>query len=123
MPGDDNWWVDPDLPFAYLTTSGRRSGRPHTVEIWFALDDGTVYLLSGGGDRSDWVRNLRANPRVSIRIGEDELPASARLVDATDEDLAARRMLAAKYQGWLEGQPIRGWARTAMPVAIDLDAR
>jgi hypothetical protein len=25
-------------PFCYLTTVGRVSGRPHTIEIWFALD-------------------------------------------------------------------------------------
>jgi deazaflavin-dependent oxidoreductase (nitroreductase family) len=122
MRGDDNWWVDPELPFAYLTTSGRRSGRPHTVEIWFALADGTVYLLSGGGDRSDWVRNLRADPRVSIRVGEEERPAAARVVEAADEDHRVRRMLAAKYQRWQEGEPLSGWARTALPVAIDLGA-
>src|SRR5438128_3103033 len=45
-------------PFCYLTTIGRGSGRPHTIEIWFALHGATVYLLSGGGEGSDWVKNL-----------------------------------------------------------------
>jgi deazaflavin-dependent oxidoreductase (nitroreductase family) len=123
MPGDDNWCVDHDLPFAYLTTSGRRSGRPHTVEIWFALADGAIYLLSGGGERSDWVRNLRADPRVSIRVGDEDRTASARLVEASDEDQRVRRMLASKYQGWRDGQSLSGWARTALPVALDVDPR
>jgi deazaflavin-dependent oxidoreductase (nitroreductase family) len=123
MPGDDNWWVDPDLPFAYLTTSGRRSGRPHTVEIWFAMAGDTVYLLSGGGDRSDWVRNLRAEPHVTIRVGGDERRASARLVEASEEDERLRGLLAAKYQGWRAGQPLSGWARSALPVALDLEQR
>ena len=35
----------------------------------------------------------------------------------------ARRLLAAKYQGWKEGKPMSGWATTALPVAIDLQAR
>src|SRR4029453_4300561 len=56
-------------PYCYLTTTGRVSGRPHTIEIWFALQDRTLYVLSGGGDRSDWVRNLLRHPEVSVRLG------------------------------------------------------
>ena len=41
-----------DQDFAYLTTFGRRTGKAHTVEIWFGLDDRRVYMLSGGGERS-----------------------------------------------------------------------
>jgi hypothetical protein len=51
--------------YLYLTTNGRVSGAPHRIEIWFALSGTTAYLLSGGGDRSDWVRNLRAETRVT----------------------------------------------------------
>src|SRR6185503_18411268 len=56
--------------YCYLTTTGRVSGRPHEIEIWFAIKDNTLYLLSGGGDKSDWVRNLRAYPAVTVRIGK-----------------------------------------------------
>src|ERR1051325_2737939 len=35
----------------YLTTTGRTSGNPHTIEIWFALHGDRVYLLAGGGDQ------------------------------------------------------------------------
>lgn len=45
-----------DEDFCYVTTTGRRSRAPHTIEIWFAVADDAVYLLSGGGDRADWVR-------------------------------------------------------------------
>jgi hypothetical protein len=54
-------------PFCYITTTGRRTGRPHTIEIWFGLLQGTVYVLSGGGDRSDWVRNIKARRSVGCR--------------------------------------------------------
>jgi deazaflavin-dependent oxidoreductase (nitroreductase family) len=108
-----------DESFCYLTTTGRRSGRPHEIEIWFAVRDGTVYLLSGGGDRSDWVRNLRADPGVSLRIGDRTWKARALLVEDPDEDAVARRLLAAKYQGWHESAPLSRWARTAVPVAIE----
>jgi deazaflavin-dependent oxidoreductase (nitroreductase family) len=111
--------------FAYLSTIGRRSGAWHTIEIWFEEQGGTIYVLSGGGDRSDWVRNIKADPTVRIRVGggrsrvaEGE-PATARLVLDPMEDVRARRMLAAKYQGWRAGAPLSDWARTALVVAVD----
>jgi deazaflavin-dependent oxidoreductase (nitroreductase family) len=109
-----------NVPFCYVTTTGRRSGRPHTIEIWFEERDRTLYLLSGGGDRSDWVRNIRAEPKVSVRVGDQVRPGMARLVDDLDEDAAARRLLASKYQGWREGRPLSQWASTALVAAIDL---
>ena len=106
-------------PFCYLTTTGRRTGRPHEIEIWFVLDEGTFYLMSGGGDRSDWVRNLRAEPGVTLRIAGAEMPARARVVDPAGDDGRIRRAMAAKYQGWKEGAPLSDWARTALVVAIE----
>lgn len=110
-----------DKDFAYLTTTGRRTGKEHTIEIWFALRDSRIYVLSGGGDRADWVKNLRKSPRVRLRIGTQTATATARVVRAgTKEDELARRLLDGKYQGWREGKRLSGWARTALPVAIDL---
>lgn len=110
-----------DQDFAYLTTTGRRTGRAHTIEVWFALRDGRVYLLSGGGDRADWVRNLRKRPQVRLRIGTRSISAQARLVRAgTSEDALARELLDGKYQGWRAGRRLSSWARNALPVAIDL---
>ena len=113
-------WQDED--FAYVTTIGRRTGRPHQIEIWFGADAETIYLLSGGGDRSDWFRNLQARSSVSVRIGDHDWQATARVVQDRDEDLRARRLLAAKYQGWKEGRPMSRWATTSLPVAIELDS-
>ena len=109
--------------FCYLTTTGRVSGRPHTIEIWFALDRRTLYLLSGGGDRSDWVRNLQASPEVTVRIGRRDAPAvagQARVVaPGSDEDALARRLVTDKYQPGYGGD-LSGWRRSSLPVAVDL---
>lgn len=112
-------WASDD--FCYVTTTGRRTGNPHTIEIWFGTEDeATVYLLSGGGDRSDWVRNLMADPSVHFRIADREWDARARLVEEPGEDALARRLLASKYQGWREGKRMSGWARDSLVVAIEL---
>lgn len=108
-----------DEEFCDVTTTGRRSGRAHTIEIWFARNEGKLYLLSGGGDRSDWVRNLLAYPSVSVRLGGEEIPMTARVVP--DDDPAqpvARRLLAARYQGWHDGEPLSAWATEALLVEL-----
>jgi deazaflavin-dependent oxidoreductase (nitroreductase family) len=48
-----------------LVTTGRRTGRPHTVTLWFAYEDGALWLR---GDRdADWYRNLLADPTCRVR--------------------------------------------------------
>ena len=106
--------------FCYLTTVGRRSGKPHTIEVWFALESGNLYLLSGGGESADWVRNLRKTPAVKVRIGSRTVPARAREVTSPEEDALARRLLDEKYMGWKAGKRLSSWARNALPVRIDL---
>ena len=109
-----------DEDFCYLTTVGRRTGKAHTIEIWFALRDGRLYLLSGGGDRADWVRNLRKTRAVRVRVGTRTVAANAREIKAPDEDALARQLLDEKYMGWKPGKRLSSWARNALPVAIDL---
>ena len=109
----------------YLTTFGRVTGNPHEIEIWFAADphnNDTLYLLSGGRDRSDWVRNVRANPAVSLRIGDSRYTGSARIIAPNEPlDLPAREIVAAKYQSWKPDQPFSDWARESLPVTIVLE--
>lgn len=107
------------LQYVYLTTTGRCTGKPHTIEIWYAVHDGRLYLLAGGRERSDWVRNLRGRPAALLKAGDSTYPATGRMVDDAAEDALARRLLAAKYQGWREGAVMSEWARTALPVAIE----
>ena len=106
--------------FCYLTTVGRKTGKPHTIEIWFARDNGNLYLLSGGGESADWVRNLRKTPAVRVRIGSRTVAAKAGAVTAPEEDALARRLLDEKYMGWKAGKPLSSWARNALPVKIEL---
>jgi deazaflavin-dependent oxidoreductase (nitroreductase family) len=108
-----------DLDVCYLTTSGRITGRPHRIEIWFALRDRTVYLLSGGGDHSDWVRNLMVSPEVVIELGDLKRTSTARVIEDPDHDALARRLLLEKY-GPRHGGDLDEWGRTALPIAIDL---
>ncbi len=106
--------------YCYLTTTGRKSGLPREIEIWFGINGNSLYLLSGGGDESHWVKNLRANPIVTVRIAKHNFNGIARIVSEEKEETMARHMLAGKYQGWKEGKPLSDWGRTALVVGIEL---
>jgi hypothetical protein len=106
--------------FCYLTTKGRVSGRSHEIEIWFSLvpESQTLYMLSGGRDRSDWMRNILRDPGVTIRIAGEKFSGLARKARDLEEDELARRLLVEKY----ESRPgsLANWRRTALPVVVDL---
>jgi len=106
--------------FCYLTTRGRRTGLPREIEIWFAMEEQGLYMLSGGRDRSDWVRNILADPAVTVRIGESEFAGKGRAVEAASgEDALARRLLLDKYSREYSGD-LTDWGKTALPMAVDL---
>ena len=109
-----------DEDFAYVTTTGRKTGKPHRIEIWFAIEDGRLYLLSGGGDRADWVKNIRKDRDVRVQVGSRSVAARARIARAGAEDQRARELLDAKYMSWKQGKKLSSWARGATPVVIEL---
>ena len=109
-----------DEEYCYLTTTGRVTGKPHEIEIWFGLNASTLYLLSGGMDRSDWVKNLLKDPAVKVRIAKQDFTGTARLVKDEKEETMARYLLAEKYQEWEDGRTLSKWARTALVVGIDI---
>lgn len=105
--------------YCYLSTRGRVSGRPHRIEIWFALDGATLYLLSGGRERSDWVKNLRHTAEVTVELGGRIFPGAARIVTDEAEDEWARTLVHDKYADSY-GSDLSDWRRSALPVAVDL---
>ena len=91
--------------YLYLTTTGRRSGRPRQIEIWFTRHAGRYYLVAEHGRRAQWVQNLAVDPAVRVRVGARRLRAHARVVDPRAERALValvRRRSEAKY-GWGDG--------------------
>ena len=105
--------------YCYLTTTGRRSGRPHRIEIWYAAGPGTLYLLAGGGRSSDWVLNLLAEPAVKVEVDGTEHQAVGRVVEDPTEDEQARTLVFEKYRTRGHGDLV-DWRARALPVALDL---
>ncbi len=72
-----------------VVTHGRRSGREHRVQVWFAVEGEDIWLRT---DRdADWYRNLRREGRCEILAGSER--AVAEPVPVTDEAAALRRIV------------------------------
>jgi len=90
--------------YLYLTTRGRRSGKPREIEIWFTHLAGRFYIIAEHAT-SQWLQNLRANPEVEVRVGLHHFPGYARaLSEREDADLvrSIQDLSRSKY-GWGDG--------------------
>src|SRR5881396_3445379 len=76
-----------------LVTRGRRTGLPREVLLPCERTADAVIVISTYHWRSDWIRNLRADPRVSVTCAGWTIPARAEIV----EDPAAKRAIIGKY--------------------------
>src|SRR5215216_1255961 len=56
--------------YLYLTTTGRRSGLPREIEIWFTERDGRFYVIAEHRERAQWVLNILADPHIHVRVGD-----------------------------------------------------
>ncbi len=94
--------------YLYLTTIGRKSGKPHSIEIWFVEREGRYYAVSEAGEQSDWVQNIASQPEVSFSIGSRDAPlinGTGRLLEpAQQPELTAEvsGLMQSKYD-WGEG--------------------
>lgn len=95
--------------FIYLTTTGRKTGKPHRVELWFAAAGGIIYL-SHEGRETDWMRNIKNNPEVNFEISGNKFVGKARYLQC-DESEATKAKLALylKYYGKAEERIIEDW--------------
>jgi deazaflavin-dependent oxidoreductase (nitroreductase family) len=49
-----------------IRVAGRKSGRRISIPVWFVVEGETVYLLPVSGSKSQWYRNVVANPVMGI---------------------------------------------------------
>ena len=91
--------------FLYLTTTGRRTGKPREIEIWYVELAGRFYIIAEHGERANWVRNIQADPKITIRVGQRETRGSGRVVDR-ERDVALHRAISEAFKkkyGWSDG--------------------
>ena len=60
-----------------LTHTGRKSGTSYTTPVQYERIDGAYYVGVGRGPKSDWFRNIQANPRVHVQVDRAEFDCLA----------------------------------------------
>ncbi len=113
-----------DTTYTYVTTTGRKTGQAREIEIWFAARGNTIYMSNAAREdkragAAGWVYNLRALPQATVRIGDEQFNATARLIVGTEEERVARDRLYEKYQPTVE-RDLTTWRETGYPIALDL---
>ena len=97
-----------------ITTTGRTTGRPRRLEIWFHNLDGSIFITGMPGRRS-WYANLLAEPNFTFHFKESiqaDLPAVARAITEPAEKRAVLEVLlerlgfADRIDTWLADSPL-----------------
>ncbi|MPZ77528.1 MAG: nitroreductase family deazaflavin-dependent oxidoreductase [Deltaproteobacteria bacterium] len=70
---------------ADLTTTGRKTGQPRTVELRFIYFQGSFYASSSKVEGKHWCQNMVKNPAAEISAKGEKFSCSAKLV--TDDKL------------------------------------
>jgi deazaflavin-dependent oxidoreductase (nitroreductase family) len=68
-----------------LTTYGRRTGRPRVTPLVYEQQGDTVRVASARGPSADWLRNIKANPEVWIRVGRRKFHGLAEVTTDVEE--------------------------------------
>lgn len=79
-----------------LTTIGRTSGKPRRTPLEYEYDreNDRYRIAAGWGGNTDWFKNLKANPKVHVRVGRREFDSVAEF--ATDAEVAQYMMNVSK---------------------------
>ncbi len=97
-----------------ITTTGRRSGEPHRIEIWFHHVEGGIFLTGRPG-RRDWYANLLAHPDFTFHLKRSvqaDLPARARSITDAGERRRILSHILGPHRGqddldrWVESSPL-----------------
>lgn len=106
--------------FIYLTTKGWKTGRPHTVELWFALIGEKVYL-SHEGEETHWMKNIAHNENITFEIGGINFNGIAHHLEGdTEEMIIAKAALYKKYYGMGSRETVDDWFSLSRLLSIEL---
>lgn len=107
--------VGRQLPVTMIETTGRKSGLPRRTAVGGRVVDNQFWMVSEHGDHSDYVRNIKANPSVRVRVGGRWRNGTAHLLP--DDDALARLGQLPK----LNSAVVRMMGSDLLTIRVDLD--
>lgn len=129
----------PPRGFGVLTTIGRKTGKQRRKCIRAIRCGDRAYIVSIGGPDMAWLKNIQANPNVSLRIRGGTFAGRARKLSDPLETEQAREAYCESVHvvdymscmNWRKGRPTRsriedltcGWFEEGIPLVVELDAQ
>ena len=78
--------------FLMLEHTGRRSGETRRTILEVVVNDSdSIYVVAGWGTAAQWLKNVRANPHVTIHVGSRSYRTRAEMVDGDEAHDVMRR--------------------------------
>jgi deazaflavin-dependent oxidoreductase (nitroreductase family) len=103
------------LPVTMLETTGRKSGQPRRTAIGGKLVGNQYWMVSEHGDHSDYVRNIKVNQAVRLRVGGQWRSGVAHLLPEDDPWERLRHLPRLNSTG------VRVMGTDLLTVRVDLD--
>jgi deazaflavin-dependent oxidoreductase (nitroreductase family) len=104
--------------YALLETTGRRSGVVRRTPVGHRVDGDAVWIVAEHGARAGYVRNIRSNPRVRIKLRDGWRAGTANVLEDDDPQARLRRM-----RRRFNAIVVRLMGTDLLSVRIDLDPR
>lgn len=74
-------------PLLLLTTTGAKSGQPHTTPMMYVPDGDRLLVIAsnaGAPKHPDWYHNLVAHPQAIVEVGNETFEASATVTEGAE---------------------------------------
>ena len=91
--------------FLYLTTRGWKTGKQHTIEIWFVEYLQSYYVMSERGYKAHWVQNILHHQKIKFSLNNIMSEGNAQLIskdNAPELVGEVQKLMKTKYD-WNEG--------------------
>jgi deazaflavin-dependent oxidoreductase (nitroreductase family) len=103
------------LPVTMLETTGRKSGQPRLTAVGGSVVENKFWMVSEHGEHSDYVRNIKADPTVRVRINGQWRNGTAHLLPDDDPRQRLRSLPR------LNGGVVRTLGSDLLTIRVDLD--
>ncbi len=107
--------------FLILTTTGRKTGLPRETPLQYEEVDDAIYVASARGMDADWVRNIAANPHITVQVGAWHFEGTAEIV-ADPARIADFLQLRLESRPRMMGAMLRAEGLPPNPTRADLEA-
>ena len=98
-----------------ITVKGRRTQKTHSTPVWFVDQKNKIYLLPVKGSDTNWYKNTRVNPNMTLTVDKKSLQVKAKPMDEPNRVKEVINLFGAKYGA----DEIKRWY-TKLDVAVEI---